>query len=75
MEKSAYRALARVVSALLVRHGHAWGGRDLVASLATNLACNDFGSEAIGRMLDPMLIDAAETKATPCCRARNSPWS
>jgi len=59
MEKAAYRALARVVSALLVRHGRAWGGRELVASLATNLACNDFGSEEIGRMLEPCLIEAA----------------
>ena len=59
IDKSAYRALARVVSALLVRHGHAWGGRDLVASLATNFACNDVGSEAIGRMLEPMLLEAS----------------
>jgi len=59
LDKSAYRALARVVSALLVRHGHAWGGPELIAVLATNLACNDFGSEEIGRMLDPCLIAAA----------------
>jgi hypothetical protein len=59
LERSAYRALARVVSALLVRHGNAWGGRELVGSLATHLACNDFGSEEIGRMLDPWLIEAA----------------
>jgi hypothetical protein len=58
-EKSAYRALARVVSALLVRHGHAWGGRDLLAALATNQACNECGSMQIGRMLDPLLIEAA----------------
>jgi hypothetical protein len=62
MEKSAYRALARVVSALLVRHGHAWGGRELVASLATNLACNDVGSETVGRMLEPMLLEAGRNE-------------
>jgi len=59
LEQAAYRALARVVSALLVRHGNAWGGRELIGSLATNLACNDCGSEEIGRMLDPWLIEAA----------------
>jgi hypothetical protein len=59
LERSAYLALARVVSALLVRHGNAWGGRELVGTLATNLACNDFGSDEIGRMLDPWLIEAA----------------
>jgi hypothetical protein len=60
--KVTYRALARVVSALLVRHGHAWGGRELVASLATNLACNDFGSEEIGRMLEPWLVEAVRNE-------------
>jgi hypothetical protein len=63
LEKSAYQALARVVSALLIRHGHAWGGRELIVTLAVNLACNDFGSGEIGRMLDPWLIDAAQKEA------------
>jgi hypothetical protein len=62
LEKSAYRALVHVVSALLVRHGHAWGGRELVASLATHLACNDLGSAEIGRMLEPLLIQAANNE-------------
>jgi hypothetical protein len=61
-ERAAYRALARVVSALMVRHGNAWGGRELLASLATNLACNDFGSEEIGRLLEPGLAEAARTE-------------
>ncbi len=47
------------MSALLVRHGEAWGGRELVASLATNIACNDAGSEEIGRLIDPWLQQAA----------------
>ncbi len=62
MDKSTYRALARVLSALLVRHGHAWGGCELIASLAINLACNDVGSEAIGQMLDPMLLEASRNE-------------
>ncbi len=62
VEKSTYRALARVVSTLLVRHGNAWGGRELVGLLATNLACNDVGSEAIGQTLEPMLIEAARNE-------------
>jgi hypothetical protein len=57
--RAAYRALAKVVSALLVRHGRVWGGRELVASLATDIACNDCGGDAIGRLIEPWLIDAA----------------
>ncbi len=40
-EEAACRALSTVVSALLVRHGRLWGGRELIASLVTDIACND----------------------------------
>ena len=41
---------SKVVSALLIRHGGIWGSRDLIASLVTDMACNHFGSEEIGRL-------------------------
>ena len=53
------RALARVMSALFATHGHAWGSRDLIVSLATNLEANACGSDAIGRRLDEILRVAA----------------
>src|SRR6185437_2201009 len=40
LEASAYRALARVLSAVLVRHGRLWGSREMIAALATDIACN-----------------------------------
>ena len=49
MRMAARRALARVASALVVRHGRMWGGRDTLAALALDLACNAHGSEVIGR--------------------------
>ncbi|HEV2202110.1 MAG TPA: hypothetical protein VGT07_09190 [Steroidobacteraceae bacterium] len=58
-EEAAYRALAKVVSALIVRHSGARGSRELIASLVTNIACNDFGGEEIGRLIEPWLIQAA----------------
>jgi hypothetical protein len=54
------RALAKVVSALLVRHGRVWAGRELIASLAADLACNNRGGDEIGRLLEPRLLEAAE---------------
>jgi hypothetical protein len=60
VERAACAALARVVSALLVRHGQVWGNRELMASLALNLACNDYAARQIGRAIDPWL-----TQATP----------
>ena len=59
LHKAAYRALCRVVSALLVRHGGLWGSRELVAGIATDIACNDFGADEIGRLIAPWLVDAA----------------
>jgi hypothetical protein len=60
IEKAAHLALARIVSAVLVRHGQIWGSRDLVGTLATNLACNAFGSDAIGRLTEPWIAAAAK---------------
>ena len=60
VERASARALARVVQALLVRHGRLWGSPDLVAALALDMACNEAGSEAIGAMLEPWVIAGAE---------------
>jgi len=55
---AACRALARVVSALLVRHGRVWGSREMIASLAVDIACNHAASDAIGRLIEPWITDA-----------------
>jgi hypothetical protein len=57
--RAGYRALARVMSALFTTHGHAWGTPELIRSIATDLACNTHGSDVIGRMIDPILRQAA----------------
>jgi hypothetical protein len=54
-----YKVLARVMSALFATQGHAWGTKDLIATTAVGLACNDCGSESIGRAIDPVLRNAA----------------
>jgi hypothetical protein len=59
LERAACRALAKVVNALVVRHGRIWGSRELVATLATDIAWNDFGSEEVGRLIEPYLRTAA----------------
>ncbi len=54
-----YLCLARVMSALYKVHGRPWGSRELIVSLATDLASNIAGSELIGDLLDPLLLEAA----------------
>ncbi|HXI77015.1 MAG TPA: hypothetical protein VNH21_07755 [Steroidobacteraceae bacterium] len=61
-QRIAYRKLARVMSGLFATQGHAWGTRDLIVSMATDMACNDFGSECIGRTIEPLLLNAARSE-------------
>lgn len=57
--RAAHRALAKVVSAVMVRHGRLWGSPEMVVALATDLAANEAGSEAIGAMIEPWVLEAA----------------
>ncbi len=60
VDRAACRALSRVVRALLSRHGRPWGTREIIASLATGLACNELGGDRIGATLEPVLNSAAD---------------
>jgi hypothetical protein len=60
LPRLAYRTLARILSGLFTAHGCAWGTRDLIVPLARDLASNTFGSDAVGRAIDPLLRRAAE---------------
>jgi hypothetical protein len=56
------RALARLAAAISVRHGRVLGDRDFLISLATDLVCNDHGSEMIGRMIEPHIAAAVQAQ-------------
>jgi len=73
VHRAALRAMAKVVSALLVRHGRIWGGRELIASLATDLACNDCAGDEIGRLLEPRLLEAARREGYKLLPAQEAP--
>lgn len=59
LKRAGYRALARVMSALFTTHGRAWGTPELICSLATDMACNAYGSDAIGRLIEPLVRKGA----------------
>ena len=44
------------------RHGRMWGERALIATVATDLACNEYGSEEIGRLIEPYVQRAAQAE-------------
>ena len=62
LQRAACQALSRVVSAMHARHGRMWGERALIATVATDLACNEYGSEEIGRLIEPYVQRAAQAE-------------
>ncbi|HWD36299.1 MAG TPA: hypothetical protein VG840_09070, partial [Casimicrobiaceae bacterium] len=62
LRAATYRSLARVLSAVLVRHGRLWGSRELLATLAVDMTCNECASEAIGRLLEPWIDEAVRAE-------------
>jgi len=62
LQAAACRALARVLFALLVRHGRVWGSREMIANLALDIACNECASDAIGRSIEPWLAEAMQAE-------------
>ena len=51
-ERRALRALGRVVSSILVRHGRLWGPREVIAQVAAGMAANECASQGFGEALD-----------------------
>jgi hypothetical protein len=62
VEATVTRVLARVVSALLIKHGSIWAGHAMIASVSGDIAVNELASDAIGRLMDPWLTAAAEVE-------------
>jgi hypothetical protein len=59
LEQSCLRALSTIATAITARRGRLLATKELLADLAATLVCNDFGSEAIGEALDPLIRQAA----------------
>jgi hypothetical protein len=59
LNELACRTLSRVMTAFFKMHGCSWGTRDLIMSVATDIASNIHCGEAIGDFLEPLLRSAA----------------
>src|SRR5271165_2467490 len=62
LQRTACHTLARAMSALFTTQGHAWGTRELIASVALGMACNEYGSDFVGRTIEPILLRAAASE-------------
>ena len=70
---AALRAVARVAGAVCARHGRLWGEPALLASVAVRLACNDHGSVAIGRLIEPAIAEAVRAEGYALLPAQREP--
>jgi hypothetical protein len=73
LQAAAYRALAHVVGAMLRRHGGPWGSPRIVAVIATNVACNEYGSDVVGRVIEPLLLLAVQQEGYRLLPAQQAP--
>ena len=71
--RAALRAVARVAGAVCARHGRLWGEPALLASIATRLACNEHGSVAVGRMIEPLIEGAVRDEGYAVLPAQREP--
>src|SRR5262249_39907072 len=59
LEQSCLRALSTIATAVTARRGRLLTAKELFGDLAVRLVCNDFGSEAIGDAIAPLIQRAA----------------
>lgn len=65
MERSVYKSLYKVTSALMMRHNRICNDRSLIASLASAMVCNEYGSEVLGRMAEPYIWQGISAEGYP----------
>jgi len=59
LDRLCFRALSRIATAVTARRGRLFADKELLTDLAVRLVCNDFGSEAIGDAIAPLIQEAA----------------
>jgi hypothetical protein len=70
---STLRVLARLAAAIGTRHGRVRGDQRFLTALATDLVCNDHGSEMIGGMIEPHIATAVKTRGYRLLPPRERP--
>lgn len=73
LERAACGALAKLVAAIRIRHPRTRLDKTLLTTLATGIACNEYGSEAIGVLIDPLVKQAAAAEGYRLLPAQERP--
>jgi hypothetical protein len=73
LERAACGALAKLVAAIRIRHPRTRLDKTLLTPLATGIACNEYGSEVIGALIDPVVRQAAAAEGYRLLPAQERP--
>jgi hypothetical protein len=73
LPRAALRAVARVAGAVCARHGRLWGEPALLAKVAARLACNEYGSVTLGRLIEPYIAEAVRAEGYALLPAQRQP--
>jgi hypothetical protein len=73
MAGAVYRVLLRLANAILISHGRLPRDAHVLSTLATGMLCNGYGSEMIGRRLEPWVHEAAAGEGYRLVPAQDRP--
>jgi len=71
LQAAALQALARVTRSSYAKVGNWRAASELVAAVAVDLACNDFGGSEIGRLIDAHVLEAVRREGFRLLPARD----
>ena len=73
LQAVALRSLVRAASAVRLRHGRILRQHAFLGSVATGLACNEYGGHMIGRLIEPKIQQVAEEEGFRQLPAQDRP--
>jgi hypothetical protein len=73
LQRSCYQSLAVAAEVLFAKHGRLFSDPKLITSVALRLVCNDWGSEAVGKFLDPIFQRAVRREGYRLLPSQSNP--
>jgi hypothetical protein len=73
LSETAYRVLIRLAQALRIKYGRIRADQQLLTSLARAMICNEYGSNMVGRMIEPHFRSAVEREGWRLLPAQDRP--
>jgi hypothetical protein len=74
LETACLKGLLTVVGSMVGQRGRLFADKDMVCRFATNMVCNNYGSEKVGEWIEPMIAKAAKAEGYRFLPYQDSPF-